>query len=55
MWGADLRKNREKIVKAASKLFNDPRLNKLIINNEKGLDQQLLDSHIWPLTLDDNV
>jgi len=55
MWGADLRKNRDTIVKAASKLFSDSRLNKLIINNEKGLDQQLLESHIWPITANDSV
>lgn len=55
MWGANLQKNRDKVVKSALSLFNDPRLDKPILNNQKGLDQELLETHIWPITANDSV
>jgi len=59
IWGANLQRseNREKIETAADELFKDPRLYKLVIQDRKGIDQELLTTHIWPLTLlkDDSV
>lgn len=59
IWGANLQRsaNRDKILKAADELFKDPRLYKLVIHDRKGIDQELLTTHIWPLTLlnDDSV
>ena len=55
MWGANLLRRRNEILKAAFGLFNDNRISNPGKYNKKGFDQNLLRSHIWPLTRHDSV